>query len=43
MYTLTKSTISIYIKYWPEDVSLETKNVAKQLTNDYILVLCLTQ
>jgi len=43
MYAFTKFTMSIHIKYWPEDGSPETKNVAKLCTFDYILVLCLTQ
>jgi len=32
-----------YIKYWPEDGSLEPKHVAKLRITEYILMLCLTE
>ena len=32
-----------YIKYWPEDGSLELKHVAIYVLIDYILILCLTE
>jgi len=32
-----------YMKYWPEDGSLELKQVAELCIIEYILTLCLTE
>jgi len=42
-FTHSQNTPYPYIKYWPEDGSLEPKPVAKLCTTDYILMLCLTE